>query len=92
MLDIVSLGPEIAHKRKEKRLRQIDLAHKANVSRATVDALEHGRLGELGFNKVGKILSALGLELRVAEAPAGRPTLEDLMSENARDQGLDRRR
>jgi hypothetical protein len=54
--------------------------------------LENARLGELGYAKITNILTALGLELKLQEASARRPTLDDLMSEEQDDQGLDRRR
>ena len=65
---------------------------KASVGHSTLDALENNRLGELGFSKITKILSALGLELKLQEASSRRPTLEELMEEERNDQGLDRRR
>jgi hypothetical protein len=49
-------------------------------------------LGELGYSKITSILSALGLELKLQEASARRPTLDELMEEEHDDQGLDRRR
>ena len=73
-------------------LSQTALARKARISRATLDALENGRLGELGYTKVLNILTALGLELKLHEANAHRPTLEELLSEDNDDQGLDRPR
>ena len=73
-------------------LSQTVLAKKARISRATLDALENGRLGELGYTKVVNILTALGLELKLHEASARRPTLEELMNEGSDDQGLDGRR
>lgn len=92
MLDLPSLGTAIAERRKERGLRQIDLAQKAHVSRATIDALENGRLGELGIGKVIRILSALDLDLTVGEARKRRPTLDELMQEDQRDQSLGRQR
>lgn len=91
MLDLPSIGLQVALRRKTLKLRQADLAQKAGVSRATLDALENRRLGELGFAKVAKILAAVGLELSLAEPGKRRPTLEDLMQEDERDQGLGRR-
>ena len=73
-------------------LSQTALAQRARISRATLDALENGRLGELGYSKVTNILTALGLELKVHEASARRPTLEELMNEETDGQGMDRRR
>lgn len=92
MLALSSLGEQIATKRKALGLTQPILAKKARVGLSTLDALENGRLGELGYSKITNILAALGMELRVQEASAGRPTLDELMEEGRDDQGLDRRR
>jgi transcriptional regulator with XRE-family HTH domain len=92
MLTLSSIGEEIATKRKALSLTQPRLAKKARVGLSTLDALENGRLGELGYSKIINILSALGLELKVHEASARRPTLDELMEEERDDKGLDRRR
>jgi transcriptional regulator with XRE-family HTH domain len=92
MLSLPSISEQIATKRKALRLSQTALAKKAGVSRSTIDGLENGRLGELGYSKIAKILAALGLELTLRETTGRRPTLEDLMEEEKDDQGLDRRR
>jgi transcriptional regulator with XRE-family HTH domain len=92
MLPLPSLGQQIATQRKALGLTQPMLAKKARVGLSTLDALENGRLGELGFSKINNILTALGLELKLQEASARRPTLEELMEEGRDDQGLDRRR
>jgi len=72
-------------------MSQSDLAKKAGISRATLDALENGRIGELGFLKISRILMALGLEMKIQEAVTRRPTFDDLLAEEHDDQGLDRR-
>lgn len=92
MLCLFSLGEQIASKRKELGLTQPALAKKARVGLSTLDALENGRLGELGYSKITNILTALGMELKLQETSARRPTLEDLMSEESDEKGLDRRR
>ena len=92
MLTLRSLGRQIASRRKGLGLSQSDLARKAGISRATLDALENGRSGELGFSKVSNILSALSLELKLQEANLQRPTLDELLEEDRDDKGLDRRR
>jgi transcriptional regulator with XRE-family HTH domain len=92
MLPLVTIGEQIALRRKGLGLTQSALAKKATVGLSTLDALENGRLGELGYNKIANILSALGLELKLQEASSRRPTLDELMEEDQRDQGLDRRR
>ena len=92
MLSLSFIGEQIATKRKTLGLTQPSLAKKARVGLSTLDALENGRLGELGYSKITNILTALGLELRLQEASARRPTIEELMEEGRDDQGLDRRR
>jgi transcriptional regulator with XRE-family HTH domain len=73
-------------------LSQLALAMKAKVGLSTLEALENARLGELGFTKVTNILSALGMELKLQEASARRPTLDELLEEEQGAEGLDRRR
>jgi transcriptional regulator with XRE-family HTH domain len=92
MLTLSSIGEEIATKRKALSLTQPALAKKARVGLSTLDALENGRLGELGYSKITNVLSALGLELKLHEASARRPTLDELMEEERDDKGMDRRR
>lgn len=91
MSDLASLRSIIAEHRRQANLSQAELAQKAGVSRATVDALENGRIGELGFSKVSRLLAALGLELTIQKASSQRPTLGQLMQEDQDDKSLDRR-
>lgn len=91
MLNLTSLGQQIAKRRKARGLTQAVLAQNARIGRSTLDALENGRMGELGYSKVANILAALGLELSVRETAVRRPTLEELMEEEKDDQDLDRR-
>ena len=92
MLNLISIGKEIAESRRKLKLSQAALSRKAGLSRATLDALENGRAGELGFSKVTKLLAALGLELTLQTARSNRPTLDELLQEDRDDQSLDRRR
>jgi transcriptional regulator with XRE-family HTH domain len=92
MLMLSSIGKQIAARRRTLGLSQAALAKQAKVGLSTLDALENGRLGELGLSKIIRLLSALGLELKIQEAAGRRPTLEDLMEEDRDDQSLDRRR
>ena len=91
MLDLISLGGQIAERRKRLKLSQTELSRKAGLSRATLDALENGRAGELGFSKLNKLLTALGFELKLQTASSQRPTLDELMQEDRDDKSLDRR-
>lgn len=92
MLGLTAIGAQVAKRRKQLKLSQTALARKAGLSRATLDALENGRSGELGFSKLTKLLAALGLELNLQPATSHRPTLDELLEENRDDQSLDRRR
>ena len=92
MLDLILIGNQIAKRRKTLKLSQAMLSRKAGISRATLDALENGRTGEVGFSKVTKLLTALGLELKLQAAGSHRPTLDELLQEDSDDKSLDRRR
>jgi transcriptional regulator with XRE-family HTH domain len=92
MLDLISLGQQITEHRKKLKFSQAALARKAGLSRATVEALENGRAGGLGFSKVTKLLAPLRLELKLQVAGSHRPTLDELLKEDRDDQSLDRRR
>lgn len=91
MLDLLAIGARIAERRKTLKLSQAELSRRAGLSRATLDALENGRAGEVGFSKVTRLLNALGLELTLRTASSQRPTLDELMQEDRDAQGLDRR-
>jgi transcriptional regulator with XRE-family HTH domain len=90
-MELIYIGTQIAERRKKLRLSQTALARKAGISRATLDALENGRSGELGFSRLTKLLAALGLELKLQAASSHRPTLDELLEEDRNDQSLDRR-
>ncbi len=92
MLDLFYIGSQIAEHRKKSKLSQTALARKAGISRATIDALENGRSGEMGFSKLTKLLAVLGLELKLQAASSVRPTLDELLKEDRDDQSVDRRR
>ena len=91
MLSLISIGEQIAAHRKRLKLSQAELSRMAGISRSTLDALENGRVGELGFSKVAKLLASLGLELTLRTATSHRPTLDELMQEDRDDKSLDRR-
>lgn len=78
MLDIATLGALIAKHRTHLRLTQSELAVRARIGRSTLDALENGRIAELGFGKISRLMAALGLTLKITEANNGRPTLDEL--------------
>lgn len=71
MADLVRVGQQIATARKRAMLRQLDLAERAGVSRATIDAIENGRATEIGYSRLLRILAAVGLEMRVQPSSPG---------------------
>ncbi len=81
MVDLVELGQTLKARRKELKLTQAALAARAAVSLARVEGLENGRLAEIGFKNLSRILTALGLDLRLTELNQRRPTLDDLRAE-----------
>ena len=90
--DLATIGQQIAGRRKALQLSQGELSRKAGISRSTLDALENGRTGELGFSKLARLLAVLGLEVKIQERSAQRPTLDELLQEDRNDQSLDRGR
>ncbi len=82
-MDLIDLGARIKATRRSKGWSQTRLAQTAGVSRARLEALENARIAEIGFKPLVRILHALGLDLRVTELNRGRPTLEDLVAEEA---------
>jgi transcriptional regulator with XRE-family HTH domain len=85
MISLEEIGATIARARAMSGLRQIDLASRSSLSRATIDALENGRARDIGYSKLARILGALGLELSIRPAANGRPTLDELLQEDADD-------
>jgi transcriptional regulator with XRE-family HTH domain len=81
MLALDELGEEVARRRRQLGLTQTQLAERSRLARSTIDALENGRLRELGYKKVYLILRSLGMEIVVREATGRRDTLEDLLAE-----------
>ena len=90
-MELNEIGSQIAEARKRLDLGQRQLAQKAGVSRATLEALENGRSAEIGYSKLTRILTAVGLELRLGPLAPERPTLDDLLREDIGDDShLDR--
>jgi len=85
MMALGEIGRQIAIARKERELGLMELAAKAGVSRTTIYLLESGRATEIGYSKLARILAAAGLELRLEPAALNRPTLDELMREDAGD-------
>jgi transcriptional regulator with XRE-family HTH domain len=85
MLTIEQIGQNVATARSSAGIRQTDLAAKAGLSRATIDALENGRASNIGVSKLSRVLAALGLELSIRPITNERTTLDELMAEDTDD-------
>ncbi|MBU3693729.1 MAG: helix-turn-helix domain-containing protein [Rhodocyclaceae bacterium] len=66
-MDLSKLGAIVRRRREALGLTQSRLAVMSGLSRQTLVGLEAGSLSDLGFNRVGQLLSVLGLDL---EAPS----------------------
>jgi transcriptional regulator with XRE-family HTH domain len=90
-MELDEIGRQVGEARKSSKLGQREIGVKAGVSRATVEALENGRAAGIGYTKLKRILAAVGLELRLGPMAAERPTLDELLKEDADDDShLDR--
>lgn len=81
-MTLEEIGQKVRQARQAARLSQPELATLADVSRALVAKLETGRLGEMGFTKLLRVLNAVNLDLRLSDLNVRRPTLEDLVYED----------
>lgn len=59
------VGKKIKERRKELRWTQDKLAEVSGVPRSKISDLERGVAGEIGFRKILRLLSALGLTLQI---------------------------
>lgn len=62
-MDLSRLGQIVRDRREALGLTQSRLAQLSGLSRQTLVGLEAGNLSDLGFNRVAKLLSVLGLAL-----------------------------
>jgi transcriptional regulator with XRE-family HTH domain len=83
MLDLSDLGQQIKRARKDLKMTRDELAARAGVSRARIEALENLRAPEIGFKNLIRIMNAVGLDLRVTTLNRRRPTLDELVAEEA---------
>lgn len=76
-MDFQTLGQTIAGLRQEQKISQQTMADHLCISRATINALENARAGDVGVRKVMKILDYLGYEMAIRQKSPF-PTLEEL--------------
>jgi transcriptional regulator with XRE-family HTH domain len=80
---VVQVGKNIAIARLRRRWRQQDLAEKAGITRATLVAIERGKLGT-GIGAYVAVLWALGLHADVSRLASPDRDAEGLTLESAR--------
>ncbi len=85
MPDLIELGEQIKETRRALKLTREELAKRAGVSRARIEALENKRASDIGYKNLLRILHAIGLDLRVTSLNLKRPTLEDLRAEEEQE-------
>jgi transcriptional regulator with XRE-family HTH domain len=90
-VELIDLGDLVRKTRRAQKLSQAQLVQRSNVSRARLDALENGRISDIGFKNLMRVMNALGLDLRVTQLNDSRPTLEDLVEEDENASRLGRR-
>ncbi|WP_159011451.1 XRE family transcriptional regulator [Bradyrhizobium sp. S69] len=90
-MELIDLGGLVKKTRRAQKLSQGELVQRSKVSRARLDALENGRISDIGFKNLMRVMNALGLDLRVTQLNDSRPTLEDLVEEDENASRLGRR-
>jgi transcriptional regulator with XRE-family HTH domain len=90
-MDLIDLGELIKKTRQSQKLSQGELVQRSKISRARLDALENGRISDIGFKNLTRVMNALGLDFRITQLNDSRPTLEDLVEEEEHASRLGRR-
>jgi transcriptional regulator with XRE-family HTH domain len=81
MTDLSEIGERVKQERRSLKLTRDELAKRAGVSRARIEALENLRASDIGFKNLLRLMNAIGLDLRITTLNQGRPTLDDLVEE-----------
>lgn len=79
-MNFSDLGRELRRRRVEQGISQQLMADHLAISRATINALETGRAGDVGVKKVMKMADYLGVELCFRDKSPF-PTFEELLNE-----------
>lgn len=79
-MDYQSIGQKISELRALDNISQEALANRVGISRATINALENGRSGDVGIRKIIKILDFFDCQLSIA-AKSELPVFEDLIND-----------
>lgn len=75
-MDLRGIGLVVREHRRSQRRTLAEAASIARVGRSTLAALESGKLAELGYAKVERICTAVGLMLEARPTALGAPLME----------------
>lgn len=73
----LELGQTVRELRLQQKISQQQMAAHLAISRATLNAFERGRSGDVGLKKVMKMLDYLGYQITIREKSPF-PTFEEL--------------
>jgi len=76
-ISIIDVGKQIRQRRKDLRWTQAKLAEVAEVPRSKISEIERGTIEEIGFRKMLRIFSSLGLTFQLVRIDPT-PTLGEL--------------
>jgi len=68
-MDLIELGRQIHAKRVELGILQDQLAKLTGLSRVTINQLENGALGDIGYTKLKGILDVMGIDMNLHQSP-----------------------
>ena len=71
MITLQNLGCQVAARRKQLGLKQIDVARSSGVTAELLSRFERGHLPELGSRKLIAVLTALGMEIALSPKDSG---------------------
>lgn len=71
MTTLQQLGIEIAERRRQLGLKQIEVAQQSGVTAESLSRFERGRLPEFGSRKLIAVLAAVGMKISLIEAKPG---------------------
>jgi transcriptional regulator with XRE-family HTH domain len=87
MLD--DIGTSIREARRGMKMRQAELAENAGVSVSLLSLLESGRIEEIGFNRLLRIMHVVGLDFKTTGLNRRGPSLDDLMERQEEEERSD---
>ena len=76
-MDYLTIAVQLTELRCARHISQQQLADDIGVSRATINAFEKGKTGDVGFRKVLKIIDYFGYKVDL-KPKSSFPTLDDL--------------